>query len=62
MNAMMAAKIVIIQFVVVQILAKIWNFTSTIKFAKVSNLKFLVTVSLTAQVDFKFRILPNYFQ
>ena len=59
---MMAAKIVIIQFVVVQILAKIWNFTSTIKFAKVSNLKFLVTVSLTAQVDFKFRILANYFQ
>ena len=39
-NVMMAAKIVIIQFVVEQILAKISNCMSIIKFAKVSNLKF----------------------
>ena len=50
----MVVKIVIIQFVVAQIPAKISNCISTIKFVRVSNLKFLATVSLIAQVDFKF--------
>ena len=50
---MMVVKIAIIQFVVAQIPAKISNCTSTIKFVKVSNLRFLAIVSLTARVDFK---------
>ena len=53
---MMVVKIVIILSVVAQIPAKISNCTSTIKFVRVSSLRFLATVSLTAQVGLEFLI------